>query len=190
VLGAVVAETERPIEHVFFPHIGVISLVVEMEGGDMIETAMVGRWGYSTEQPRWTATCPCIVGLCRWRAPLDYQPRCIARDVYGVRATAFSLDKTRAGAVRGGTTISWLQREPQQRSAIVALASANARSCPVGQLLSDAGPPRTDAWRATTECVARGRCVPAGGSGCPCSNGCQIGGQIPSLAEACMGTAR
>jgi len=43
--GMVVAETNRPVEHVYFPETGVISLVVEMTVGDMIETAMVGRDG-------------------------------------------------------------------------------------------------------------------------------------------------
>ncbi len=43
--GAVVAETGQPIDRVYFPEAGVISLVVEMEVGDMIETAMVGRDG-------------------------------------------------------------------------------------------------------------------------------------------------
>jgi CRP-like cAMP-binding protein len=43
--GDVVAETERPVSNVYFPHLGIISLVVEMQVGDMIETAMVGRDG-------------------------------------------------------------------------------------------------------------------------------------------------
>src|SRR3954451_12138641 len=43
--GAVVAQTGEAVEHVYFPHTGVISLVVEMNVGDMIETAMVGRDG-------------------------------------------------------------------------------------------------------------------------------------------------
>jgi CRP-like cAMP-binding protein len=43
--GMVVAETGQPIERVYFPHLGVVSLIVEMEEGDLIETAMVGRDG-------------------------------------------------------------------------------------------------------------------------------------------------
>jgi CRP-like cAMP-binding protein len=43
--GAVVAETDQPVNLVYFPDSGVISLVVEMIVGDMIETAMVGRDG-------------------------------------------------------------------------------------------------------------------------------------------------
>jgi hypothetical protein len=43
--ATVVAETDRPVGHVYFPTTGVISLVVEMTVGDMIETAMVGRDG-------------------------------------------------------------------------------------------------------------------------------------------------
>ena len=45
VFGAVVAETDQPVDRVYFPDTGVVSLVVEMEVGDMIETAMVGRDG-------------------------------------------------------------------------------------------------------------------------------------------------
>jgi len=43
--GEIVAETDQLVTHVYFPHQCVISLVVEMEVGDMIETAMVGRDG-------------------------------------------------------------------------------------------------------------------------------------------------
>ena len=43
--GDIVANPDQPVEQVYFPHTGVISLVVEMEVGDMIETAMVGRDG-------------------------------------------------------------------------------------------------------------------------------------------------
>jgi len=43
--GAVVAETGEPVSNVYFPFTGVVSLVVEMKVGDMIETAMVGRDG-------------------------------------------------------------------------------------------------------------------------------------------------
>jgi CRP-like cAMP-binding protein len=45
VFGAVVAETGQPVDRVYFPNTGVVSLVVEMTVGDMIETAMVGRDG-------------------------------------------------------------------------------------------------------------------------------------------------
>jgi hypothetical protein len=45
IFGAVISTTDEPITKVYFPHIGVISLVVEMDVGDMIETAMVGRDG-------------------------------------------------------------------------------------------------------------------------------------------------
>src|SRR5258708_7673550 len=43
--GDVVAEAGQSVEHVYFPHSGVMSLVVETAEGDMIETAMVGRDG-------------------------------------------------------------------------------------------------------------------------------------------------
>jgi hypothetical protein len=45
IFGAVVAKMDQPVDRVYFPDAGVTSLVVEMEVGDMIETAMVGRDG-------------------------------------------------------------------------------------------------------------------------------------------------
>ena len=43
--GEVLGEAGHSITRVYFPHSGVISLVVELSVGDMIETAMVGRDG-------------------------------------------------------------------------------------------------------------------------------------------------
>ena len=43
--GDVIAESGEPVRQVYFPFAGVVSLVVEMKVGDMIETAMVGRDG-------------------------------------------------------------------------------------------------------------------------------------------------
>ena len=45
VFGDVVAQNGEPIRKVYFPLSGVVSLVVEMSVGDMVETAMVGRDG-------------------------------------------------------------------------------------------------------------------------------------------------
>lgn len=44
-LGDVLAETGGPATRVYFPQSGIISLVVELDHGDMIETAMVGTDG-------------------------------------------------------------------------------------------------------------------------------------------------
>ena len=49
--GDVVAETGSPIRQVYFPYSGVISLVVELDVGAMIETAMVGRDGVFNAAP-------------------------------------------------------------------------------------------------------------------------------------------
>jgi CRP-like cAMP-binding protein len=43
--GKVLADTGAPVTTVYFPHSGIISLVVELNIGIMIETAMVGRDG-------------------------------------------------------------------------------------------------------------------------------------------------
>ncbi len=43
--GEVIAETRVEIDKVYFPHSGIISCVVALTGGGVIETAMIGRDG-------------------------------------------------------------------------------------------------------------------------------------------------
>src|SRR4029078_7467668 len=43
--GEVLSEAGNQVTRAYFPHSGVISLVVELSIGDMIETAMIGRDG-------------------------------------------------------------------------------------------------------------------------------------------------
>jgi CRP-like cAMP-binding protein len=43
--GTLLHEARTPIEHVYFPHSGMISLLAVMQNGDGIETATVGREG-------------------------------------------------------------------------------------------------------------------------------------------------
>jgi CRP-like cAMP-binding protein len=43
--GQVLAEPHQLIEKLYFPHTGIVSYVVEMSDGNMIETGMVGRDG-------------------------------------------------------------------------------------------------------------------------------------------------
>jgi CRP-like cAMP-binding protein len=49
--GDVLAEAGRPVRQVYFPYSGVISLVVELDVGMMIETAMVGHDGVLNATP-------------------------------------------------------------------------------------------------------------------------------------------
>ena len=49
--GDVVAEAGSEVRQVYFPYSGVISLVVELEVGSMIETAMVGHDGVVNAAP-------------------------------------------------------------------------------------------------------------------------------------------
>lgn len=43
--GDVLAEAGQPIEHVFFPASGLVSIVVDLHGGENIESAMIGHDG-------------------------------------------------------------------------------------------------------------------------------------------------
>jgi hypothetical protein len=45
VQGLILQEQEVPVEKVYFPVSGVISLISVMQGGEVVETAMVGREG-------------------------------------------------------------------------------------------------------------------------------------------------
>ena len=43
--GTVLAENGTTVTEVYFPYSGIVSLVVELKEGDMVEAAMVGRDG-------------------------------------------------------------------------------------------------------------------------------------------------
>jgi CRP-like cAMP-binding protein len=43
--GQILAETHQPVRLVYFPHQGVISCVVQLVGGDAVETGMIGNDG-------------------------------------------------------------------------------------------------------------------------------------------------
>jgi CRP-like cAMP-binding protein len=43
--GTVLAENGEQIKGVYFPHSGIISIVVELSGGEMVEATMIGREG-------------------------------------------------------------------------------------------------------------------------------------------------
>jgi hypothetical protein len=43
--GQVLAETQQPVQKIYFPHSGIISCVVELVGGSAIATGMIGRDG-------------------------------------------------------------------------------------------------------------------------------------------------
>jgi hypothetical protein len=49
--GEVIAETHGAIHQIYFPHSGIISLVVETREGALVETAMVGRDGVVGAKP-------------------------------------------------------------------------------------------------------------------------------------------
>ena len=54
-LHAVFFKTEGTIERVYFPHSGIVSLVVGLSGGQFVEAGVLGRTASSALAPRWTA---------------------------------------------------------------------------------------------------------------------------------------
>jgi hypothetical protein len=83
--GEVVAETDELVTSVYFPHQCVISLVVEMEDGDMIETAMVGRDGVANA----TSALDGKIALQRGIVQIAGDASVIAPDVLGAIANDF-----------------------------------------------------------------------------------------------------
>jgi hypothetical protein len=63
VQGWVLQEPEAPVEKVYFPVSGVISLICVMQGGEVVETAMVGREGAFGGLGPWNAFTRAVVRL-------------------------------------------------------------------------------------------------------------------------------
>jgi len=68
IFGDVLADTGQAITHVYFPHSGIISLVVDLSVGFMIETAMIGHDGAFNAAPALDGKCRLTRLLCNSRA--------------------------------------------------------------------------------------------------------------------------
>ena len=72
--GDVVAEAGSEIRQVYFPYSGVISLVVELKVGAIIETAMVGRDGVVNAAPALDGKVSLNKGIGRQRGRHEDRP--------------------------------------------------------------------------------------------------------------------
>jgi CRP-like cAMP-binding protein len=118
--SAVLGEAGSPVQRVYFPHSGVISLVVDLSIGDMIETAMVGRDGVHN-----------AASALDGRVSLN---KAIVQ--LGGEASVISVEKFRAVADEDKTFRSLLIRheqvlfaQSQQSAACNASHSVEARMC-------------------------------------------------------------
>ncbi len=115
-----VAETGEPIHRIYFPLSGVISLVVQMSVGDMIETAMVGRDGVAN------ATCALDgnVALYRGIVQLPGEAETISPDL--LRKFAHQFDALLGLLIRHEQV---LLAQAQQSAGCNASHTVEARMC-------------------------------------------------------------
>jgi hypothetical protein len=117
--GDVVAETDQLVTCVYFPHRCVISLVVEMDVGDMVETAMVGRDGVVN------ATSALDGKMALHKAIVQIAGDAAVIDPDTLRNIAHEFDPFQSILIRhAGATIGGLQREPHGGVSDVPLAAA------------------------------------------------------------------
>jgi CRP-like cAMP-binding protein len=94
VQGLVLQEQETPVEQVYFPLSGVISLVSVMKAGEAVETAMIGREG----------TVGALGGLGPWnafsRAVVDLPGMALAIPVARFQAAVAKSDRIRSLVLR------------------------------------------------------------------------------------------
>jgi CRP-like cAMP-binding protein len=118
--GDVVAEARSKVHRVYFPYSGVISLVVEMNSGDMIETAIVGRDGAlnaASALDGKVSLNKCIVQLAGTAGVID---------VLHLRRIANEFENFRSLLIRHEQV---LFAESQQSAACNASHSVEARTC-------------------------------------------------------------
>jgi CRP-like cAMP-binding protein len=119
-LGMVLLEPGEPIERIFFPQGGMISLLVVTRGGDMIEASAVGREGavglHRGLGPRWSFT----------RATVQTPGRLSV-----IAASAFEAIVIRAPGIRDMISryTEVLLAEAQQIAACNAVHDASSRLC-------------------------------------------------------------
>ena len=118
--GDTVAETDQAIDKVYFPHSGVISLVVALDVGDTIETAMVGRDGVVNG----TAALDGSVSLNRGLVQVDGTASAISPDA--LRSLADEFEPLRGMLIRHEQV---LFAQAQQSAACNASHTVEARMC-------------------------------------------------------------
>jgi CRP-like cAMP-binding protein len=107
-----------PIKAVYFPHIGIVSLVVDLSSGDMIEAAMVGQDGVVGGSAALNG------GLSLNKAVVQLAGRASVGDVEHVRSLADSSAAFRTALMRHE---QFLMAQAQQSAACNASHAAEAR---------------------------------------------------------------
>ena len=127
--GEVVAETGQSVRNVYFPLSGVISLVVEMQVGDMIETAMVGRDGVVN------GTAALDGKLSLHKAIVQVAGEATTIDPEVLRALAHEFGPLQSLLIRHeqvllvpGAAVGRLQRQSHHRGSYVPMDASDARS--------------------------------------------------------------
>jgi CRP-like cAMP-binding protein len=118
--GAVLAEAGSPIRQVYFPYSGVISLVVELDVGMMIETAMVGRDGALNAAPALDGKVSLNKGIVQVAGSAG------TIEVNRLRRLANELEPFRSALIRHEQV---LFAQSQQSAACNASHSVEARMC-------------------------------------------------------------
>ncbi len=118
--GEVIAETDQFVSNVYFPHHCVVSLVVEMEVGDPIETAMVGRDGVANA----TSALDGKIALHRGVVQVTGDASVISSDA--LRSIANDFEPLRSILMRHEQV---LLAQAQQSAACYASHTAESRMC-------------------------------------------------------------
>jgi len=118
--GMVVAEPGQPVDRVYFPITGVISLVVDMKVGDMIETAMIGRDGVVNG----TSALDCRISLQRGIVQVAGAAAAVTADA--LRSLANEFEPLRGLMIRHEQV---LLAQAQQSAGCNASHTVEARMC-------------------------------------------------------------
>ena len=151
--GHVIYSPGDTVNAVYFPLSAIISLVVELSDGGMIEAAMVGRDGVVG------ATSALDGRISLSRAIVQIGGDAMVCDVHrfqgrgaAEREPVVAGHAPRADGLWAGPAIGGLQCVASRRSAAVPLDAAGARSLRVGRAAVHPGIPRRNAGRAAHQC--------------------------------------
>ena len=126
-MAKVLAEPHQPIERVYFPHSGIISYVVAMSDGNMIETGMVGRDGVMGGiQALDEKVSPNRI-MVQVPGPRPSLTRKATGGSGRERFASSDAGEARAVLYRTSSAVSGMQCQPHRRGPDVPLASAHVR---------------------------------------------------------------
>ena len=151
--GVMLQDVGEEIEHVYFPHTGMVSLVAVMQSGATVETTAIGRWGVigaSAGLGARSAVARAIVqlpGTAAWISAPHFHAAAAQSTAIRDLIVARRLSATSGSALPCLRATASVASAPSQSPARACMSRPSTIAAPMQRVCWDRGCRRRDPWR-------------------------------------------